>query len=359
MNLKDIANLRLANQKIINTSLNSPKEIVGWMGVMQAQDYNMVKWALGIRSKNLTDKSIESAISKGEIIRTHLLRPTWHLVSTDDIYWMLELTTPRIKSSMKSRRKELGLTEEVVKKCEKLIRKTISSNGHSTRDELISVLEKYKIPTKENRASHIFLIAELDRLICSGEVKDGKQTYALLEKRVPNKNTFTKEESLKKLAYRYFTSHCPATLQDFNWWSGLSVVDSKSALEMIKHDLVSEKIGKQEFWFTNTNAFVQSGTNSIHLLPAFDEYIISYSDRSASLSSDYQKKAIVRNGMFMPAILINGQAVGIWKRTIKKDVAIIATEFFVPVSKKEKKLIKIEFEKYGKFLNKNLNVLNN
>ncbi len=359
MNLKDVAKLRLKNQKIINSEFNSPKEIVSAMGAMQAQDYNMVKWAVGVRSNNLTDQLVESAISKGEIIRTHLLRPTWHLVSSDDIYWMLELTAPRIKSSMRSRRKELGLTEEVVKKCEKLIKKMILSYGHSTREELISVLEKSKISTKENRASHIFLIAELDRLICSGEIKNKKQTYALLEERVSKTNPFQKEEALGKLALNYFKSHGPATLQDFAWWSGLSAADSRSALEMIKKNLVSEKIGKQEFWYANSDGVSQSGSASVHLLPAFDEYIIAYTDRTAALNSDHMRKAIVRNGMFMPVIVISGQAIGMWKRTIKKDEVFVETDYFRSISKKEEKLIREQFEKLASFLNKNLSSLKN
>jgi len=359
MNLKDIAALRLANQKIINTNLNSPKEIVSAMGAMQAQDYSMVKWAVGLRSKNLTDKSIESAISKGEIIRTHLLRPTWHLVSSEDIHWMLELTAPRIKSALKFRHKYLGFNESIIKKCKKIIEKTISENGHSTREELISVLEKAKISTKENRASHIFLIAELDGLICSGEIKNKKQTYALLKERVPKTNSLNKEESLGRLALKYFTSHCPATLQDFTWWSGMSAADSKSALEMIKTSLVSETIGKQTFWYTNTNGVTKFSNDSVHLLPAFDEYIIAYADRTAVIKLDHHKKAIMRNGMFMPSIVINGQAIGKWKRIIKNDEVKIETEFFRSISKSEKKLIQKQFEKLANFINKNLSILKN
>ena len=356
MNLRDIAKLRLVNQQVINSRSNSPKEIVSKMGAMQAQDYNMVKWAVGVRSKKLTDQLVESAVSKGEIIRTHVLRPTWHFVSSDDIYWMLELTAPRIRSAMKFRHKYLGFTNEIIRKSKKLIEKTITKHGHSTREALISVLEKSKISTKENRASHIFLIAELDGLICSGEIKNKKQTYALLSERVPKSDLFNKEVSLGKLAMKYFTSHCPATLQDFKWWSGLSVADSKSALEMVKNDLVSEKIGKQEFWFTNSNSVSKSGTASVHLLPAFDEFIIAYTDRTAALNADHHKKAIIRNGMFMPVIVINGQAAGTWKRTIKKDEVNIETEYFRSISKSEKKLILEQFVKYSNFLNKDLSV---
>ncbi len=359
MKLSDIANLRLANQQIISSNFKAAKKVVDWMGAMQAQDYNMAKFAVGIRSNNLTDQLIESAISKGEIIRTHLLRPTWHLVSSDDIYWMLELTAPRIRSAMKSRHKILGFNDVIIKKSKKLIEKTISENGHSTRGELISVLEKFKIPTNDNRASHIFLIAELDGLICSGEIKNNKQTYALLEERVSNKNLFNKEESLEKLAKKYFSSHSPATLKDFKWWSGLNASDSKRALDMVKSNLVSETIGEQTFWFTKNTSLSTLKSNKVYLLPAFDEFIIAYTDRTAALNSDHLKKTVIRNGMFMPVIVINGQVAGLWKRTIKKDEVFVETDYFRSIRKSEEKPIREQFEKFASFLNKNLIALKN
>ena len=116
MNLKDIAKLRLTNQQIARTKLTSAKEIVAWMGAMQAQDYAMVKWALGVRLPTSTEKIVEDALNKGEIIRTHVMRPTWHIVSTNDLRWMLALTAPRIKRGMKSRQKQLGLTDAILSK---------------------------------------------------------------------------------------------------------------------------------------------------------------------------------------------------------------------------------------------------
>ena len=350
MNLTDIAKMRLMSQQIAETKFKTAKDIVNWMGAMQAQDYIMAKWAVGVRLPNSTDQVIESAINNGEIIRTHLLRPTWHFVSADDIYWMLELTAPQIKASLKSRHKELGLSETIFAKSNTIIEKALRGGKHLIREELVNELRKAKIATNDNRASHLMLRAELDRIVCSGATKGGKQTYALLEERVPKIKSLAKEEALAKLARKYFASHGPATLQDFVWWSGLSVRDAKHALDMVKSDLSSEIIDSQTYWFTSFFSIPKTDKKAVYLLPSFDEFIISYKDRSALLPFENQNKTVSNNGIFRPLIVVNGQVMGIWKRTIKKDKAIVEAKLFKQPNKTTKGLIIKASIEYGHFL---------
>src|SRR5689334_13499668 len=199
MNTTDIANIRLANQQIQGTKFKKAKDIVSWMGVMQSQDYNMAKWATGIRLPGSTEKTIEASIHKGEIIRTHLLRPTWHFVSPDDIHWMLDLSASKLKALVKTRNKELELTDAVLKKSNTLLEKALTKNGHLTRDELITVLKNAKIPVDNYRSSHLFFWAELEGLICSGSLKEQQPTYALLNEWVPKKKTYQRKEAIAKL----------------------------------------------------------------------------------------------------------------------------------------------------------------
>lgn len=215
-------------------------------------------------------------------------------------------------------------------------------------------LEKAKIATSANRASHLLLRAELDGIICSGASRDKKQTYALLEKRVLKTKPLTRDEALATLAGKYFTSHCPATLQDFAWWSGLSVSDAKNALELVKSGFVSETIDSQTYWFTNSFSIPGTAKETFYLLPAYDEFIISYKDRSASLSFENHKKAVSNNGMFWPVIVINGKVTGTWKRSIKKDNVIMETKFFKQPDKAEKSMVEEASEKFGRFLNRNI-----
>jgi len=347
----EIANTRLISQHIAGTKFQSAKELVSWMGAMQAQDYAMVKWAIGVRLPGSALPEIEAAIETGEIIRTHMLRPTWHFVSADDIYWMLELMAPYIKASLKSRHQELGLSEAVVAKSNAVLEKALRAEKHLSREALMAEFEKAQIAIDENRASHLLMRAELDGLICSGATKTGKQSYALLEARVPKTKPLGKEEALAKLAKKYFNSHGPATLQDFTWWSGLPVGAARQAFEMVESDFTSETIGALTYWFTGLDNI---GTNqeSVYLLPAFDEIIISYIDRRAALPLEDHNKAVSNNGIFRPVIVVNGQVNGIWRRTLKKDKVVIETEAFKPLDDTTKGLIEDAAIQFGHFLEK-------
>ena len=349
MNQSEISNIRLHNQQIAATNLKTPKELIGWMGAIQAQDYNQAKWAIGVRMPYLTEAQIESAFNNGEIIRTHLMRPTWHFVSSDNIYWMLELTAKQIKSTTKSRNRDLGLTEAILKRSQEVLVKALEGRKSLTREELSTQLNQAGIKTDGQRMPHILMEAEIDSVICSGAMQGKKQTFALLTERVPIKNILTKDEALSLLAKKYFTSHGPATLPDFVWWSGLPVADARSALEMNKPSLISETIDFETYWFAEPVSIPTSLPDSVYLLPAFDEFLISYKNRSAAITIDHHKKAISNNGVFRPVIVVNGQISGLWKRTIKKDSVLIELVHFRPHSKKEEKLIEKATEIFSHF----------
>lgn len=350
---EDILHLRLLHQQIIYSKLKTVKALVGFMGAMQAQDYAMSRWAAGIRLPGKSEASIQQAIDNGEVVRTHLLRPTWHLVAAEDIYWILELTSPHIRTSMKSRASNLKLNDAALQKCNIIIENALIKSQFLTRDDLVNALNQSGISTSEdNRAAHIFLYAELDGLICSGPNIKGKSTYALLRNRVPNPPKITRQEALPLLAERYFSSHGPATLADFVWWSGLPVRDARAGIEMAGKSLVCENIQSKDYWYSGKYNKVQTNGTTIYLLPAYDEFVISYTDRSALLAVAHHKKAISNNGIFKPLIIINGQATGVWKRTIKNDKVIIETELFRKHTQSEQNGIEEAADIYGKFLGK-------
>jgi hypothetical protein len=324
-----IAHTRLINQQLAASAYTSAKELVSWMGAMQAQDYPMVRWAIGSRLPNSTDAQVAAALDSGELLRTHLLRPTWHVVSADDIYWLLDLTAPHIKASIRARYKELELSESLFTKSHSAIEKALVNGQHLTRQEVMAELNRAGIITDNNRSAHLMLQAELDGIVCNGAMRGKQITYALLPNRVTKPSPLAREEGLAKLAYRYFTSHGPATLADFGWWSGLPAADARRGLELIKPQLFSETIDSQTYWFTGNLVTPPSDSNSVYLLPAFDEYTISYKDRSAVLPLDHQTKAISANGIFSPIVVHNGSVVGTWKRTIKKDKIHLEPSFFL------------------------------
>jgi hypothetical protein len=354
MTLNEISNSRLKSQKISETEFKNPKEIVSWMGAMQAQDYHMSKWAIGVRLSDPVEEKVEEAIDRGEIIRIHVLRPTWHFISADDIYWMLDLSAPKIKSSLKTRHKELELTETIIEKTQSILLKKLSNNFGLTREEIEKEFSHAKIRTDANRLSHILFRSEMDGIICSGPLKERKITYSLLHERVPHKKDLSRDEALAELAKRYFISRCPATMEDFMWWSNLSVKDVRKATDYIKQGFSTEATDNGTFIIPDTFSGGLSNETQVHLLPAYDEYLISYKDRSSSLAAINNKKTVSDNGIFFPIIVVNGQVEGIWKRRLQKNKAIIDPVYFRRPDKHIRHLFQQKINLFGKFLNKEI-----
>lgn len=349
MTYQEISHYRLVSQRLYETSSNSPEEIVQHLGAMQAQDYAMAKWAIGARC-DATEAAIEEAINSAKIIRTHILRPTWHFVAAKDIHWMLDLSAPQVKRFTASAAKKYGYDSKKLDQINLAIKKMLAGNNPMTRDEIMQELAIKKTSSEDFLSAAIMMNAELDGLVCNGKMKGKQITYALLEEKVSRpKAKLTKEEALAKLAKRYFESHGPATLFDFSWWSGFPPTVCKKSINAIELQLNSIHIEDQTYWFGKDVQEAKNFRESVHFLPAFDEILISYKTREASILVEHQAKAFTNNGIFKPIILENGKVIGTWKRTIKKDHAKIETQFF-NVTEWEKKTALFEglksFENY-------------
>ncbi len=254
----EIAQQRLYNQCISGQKLKKPAEIVKYMGAIQAQDYAGAKWALGLRLQKSNDAAIDKALAKGSIIRTHVLRPTWHFVSPADARLMIELTAPRINAFSASQYRQFQLDDAVFKKSNDALAKALEGGKQLNRAAMMQALQQAGVATNDLRFIHLLMRAELDKVICSGG-RDGKQfTYALFDDRVPAGNTLSKDEALAELIKRYFISHGPATLQDFTWWSGLSATDARRGLEILKSELTNTKVDSNEYWTGRDQAEVKA-----------------------------------------------------------------------------------------------------
>jgi hypothetical protein len=343
----EIAQQRIYNQHIASQTLKEPQDIVKRMGAVQAQDYAGAKWAIGLRLQNATDTAIDQAIADGSIIRTHVLRPTWHFISPADARWMIELTAPRINAFSASMFRQLQLDGVVFKRSNDTLAKALEGNKQLNRAEVMSVLNQAGVATDNLRFIHLLMRAELDRVICSG-ARQGKQfTYALFDDRVPN-NTLSKEEALAELALRYFISHGPATLQDFTWWSGLATVDAKMGLEMVKPELVKVMIDGKEYWMAQNELITNSKAPIAYLLPAFDEFAVAYKDRTATVNPKYLEQA--GHVIFDPSIVVNSQVVGTWKRNIKNKKIDITLNTFGNLNKIQVKAVERAKKRYFKFM---------
>jgi hypothetical protein len=357
MTLKDVAYYRLQLQEIAKPQFNKPEDVVRWLGVMQAQDYLAALWAVGVRSKNINELQIEKALAEKKIVRTWPLRGTLHFIAAEDVHWMLEHFAPRITALNKARlKRDSEIDEKVVTRCKKVLEKALDGK-QLTRDEVYDALEKARIVTKDQRGLHILWRLAHDGLICFG-ARNGKQhTFTLLDEWIPSTKKIKRDEALFNLAERYFKSHAPATLQDFAWWSGLPNAEAKAAIELIKPQLTFEKSGQLDY-FLPDNIPAITKTPSIKLLPGFDEFVISYTERSASFNSSEKGKIInTVNGIFFPIIVVNGKVEGTWKRDLKKDSAILTANPFAKFSEAQKKSIIKEAKRYGKFLDKKVEVI--
>ncbi|MBF7092814.1 AlkZ family DNA glycosylase [Flavobacterium sp. ALJ2] len=336
----EIAFLRMVSQKILKTNFHEPQEIVKHLGAMQAQDYSMAKWAIGSRC-DASEKSIEEAINSGKIIRTHILRPTWHFVSADDIYWMLDVSGPQVKKIVLSTAKKNGFDEKKLDKINSSIEKILAGNNSLTRDEIMQELDIKKDSAQGFLHSSIVMInAELDGLVCNGIMKGKQLTYSLLEEKAPKTSTkLTKEEGLAKLAKRYFESHGPATLLDFTWWSGFPATTAKLAIHSVESELDSIEVDGKKYWFKKGLPSETDIPKSIHFLPSFDEILISYKTREITIAKEHQANAFTNNGIFWPIIIEDEKVIGTWKRTVKKEYIKIDTNFFETVSADKKSLV--------------------
>ena len=352
MTVNDIIVHRLHNQQLAGTKFTQPGEVVGHFGAMQAQDYAMAKWAVGIRL-GASESNIEQAINTGAIVRTHVLRPTWHFVAPADVRWMLQLSAKRIRASFAAMGRKLGLDAGIYDRCNTIIEKELSAT-HLTREEIMKALEKKKILTNELRSVFIMMNAELDGIVCNGAMRGKQFTYALLEEKIPAAKPFTRQEALAALAKRYFISHGPASLHDFAWWSGMSVADAKTAIELVSNHLDEITINGRSYWFKDVGIDNKVKPKGTYFLPAFDEFMVSYKDRSISLEPALVKEAITNNGIFRPIIVVDGKVVGLWTRAIKNDSVFIEAQYFYPVKKAQLEAIHEAAKKYGDYTGKKI-----
>ena len=289
MERDELAAYRLANQQIASTRYKDPGEIVSFMGAMQAQDYPASLWAIGLRLKGATKKDIEAAISDKSIVRTWPMRYTLHFVSHKDVKWMLGLYREK---TIPNYQKKNGLTDEILKHGERIILKAFDGKSRLSSKEIYSKMSDSNnaVLKKREVQMHILRRAGRDGIVCYASHEGKQPTFALLNEWIKEPNRLSKEQAVAELASKYFTSHGPATIKDFVWWSGLRVSDAKLGIESSSAVLAEEKMDEKTYYMSKKMPKLKGNETGVHLLPAFDEYLISYSDRSAILGNPSTQK---------------------------------------------------------------------
>lgn len=323
-----IRNTRLCNQLLTHNPLSSPGDVLAHFGAIQAQDYSGAKWSIGVRLPDATDNDIEKALINKSIVRTWLMRGTLFFVKSNDLRWIQQLVAPKIITSLKRRHTELELDVHTLTRTNHIITEALAKSPSLSRKVLMSIILENGISTEGSRLYHMLIYASLNGLICQTNTVKGMPNYILTDRIEVHPPSLTREEAIAELTHRYFKSRGPATIADFGWWSGLTITEIKKGLEANKDKLISETIGEQTYWFQD-NPNPSAPKPHILLLPGFDEFLLGYKDRTASLKTQFNTLWCPgNNGMFMPFVVKDGIAVGIWKRTMKKNSTDIEYSYF-------------------------------
>ena len=340
---------RLRSQRLIHATGRRAADVVSWLGAMQAQDYAGAKWGIGLRAIDAGDSAIERAFNEGAILRTHMMRPTWHFVAPADIRWIQKLTGPRVQSLNTLYYRRAGLDAPALRRGMKVLERSLRKLKFLTREALGHALEGAGLPLQGQALAYLMMYAELEGVVCSGP-REGKQfTYALLEERAAPVPGVSRDESLAALVRRYFTSHGPATFKDFAWWSGLTARDAAAGVAMIGHGLVHEMIDGLTYWFAPGPAATAPASPAVFLLPMYDEFGIAYRDRKL-LSSVPRPKHVTERDVFAHLLVIDGELAGRWRRQVQARSAVIDVQPFRSLTGAEIRGVEAAVETYGTFV---------
>ncbi len=345
----DLHRLRLCNQHVEGPPFERSADVVRWLGAVQAQDYAAARWALGLRMGGGVAAEVDRALAEASIMRTHVMRPTWHFVSPEDVRWMLTLTAPRILAGSARRYRELQLDDTLLRRTDELLARALERGTRLTRAELGRVLEEAGVETSTpQRLVYALMHAELAGVIVSGPRRGKEFTYALLDERVPPGRAMGREEAVAELVRRYFTSHGPATLRDFAWWSGLTTADARMGIEALHGQIVSERIDGKSYWMPqNSSGDPSEALPSVHLLPAFDEYTVAYAERDGLLLPEHSPKS--NNVILGPVVVVDSHVAGTWRRTFRRGSVLVEVTPFTEFGEVVRRGVAAAAARYGEF----------
>jgi len=339
---------RFHSQYLSGPPLANVAAVVDHLCCVQSQDYPGAKWSLGQRTKNGTDAAIDQAMAKGTILRTHILRPTWHFVTPRDIGWIQELTGPHVLRANRGMEKRLGLDAKVLSRCESLVGKALEGGGHRTREELSQVLRQGQIEATGQRLAYIMMALELTSFLCSGAMSGKQQTYALLSERAPKSRKLARDEAVAELLRRFIVGHTPTTLKHFCWWSELTLKEAKPALAEVRQEFEVEVIDGVE-WFGRPRKGRAAGGPRAWFIPEYDETLVGSPDMGVARLASDRRIGKASNAYDRPAF-VDGVVVGTWKRIYEGNAVALEMVSLGKLGAAARKAVATEAERYARFL---------
>lgn len=317
--------IRLLNQQLIVPQFKTPSEVVSHMGAMQAQEYRMMRWAAEMRTKKPSHKAFKEAFDSGRIIRLHLMRGTWQLVSAEDYWWMIDLCTPKAIAATTGwmHSNKISIPDEELFRVRDILVQTAADKGSVTKEDIIKALAEHNMQMDDHRLSYHIRMAEFSGTLCSGDLLPTKATYALSTEKVgPRPAQIERDEALMRFTRKYFQSRQPATLEDFVWWSGQNVNDCRKGIALLGDTIHKETWKGREFYLTNNCRTRGFRTGKLLMIPPYDEYLIGYKSRDIVLTPEHRHRAHNNSGVFQPIIAHDGIICGNWS-PFREDCQVV------------------------------------
>ncbi len=312
MTREDVLRRRLATQRVQGAGLPSAAEVVRLLGCVQSQEYAHALWSLGMRTNGLSAAEVQAEFDRGEFLRTHILRPTWHFVAAEDIRWILEVTASRVQKLNQTIYRQHGLDPATLDHGLAVIAEELTGGRYRTRAELGQALADRRLPSRGIQLAYIVMNAELQGVICSGPTRGAQQTYALLDERAPRSGNATRDAA--ELARRFFMGHGPASIEDLARWSSLTLSQCRDALDAVKDRLDCATVEGVELWFDPDAAPIDELSGAL-LLPLYDELTLSYPVINFPQASGHPHTP--GEDLFVGCVIIAETNVGIWRRIVK------------------------------------------
>jgi hypothetical protein len=336
--------LRLSALGVADPSTPDPEAVVRNAVATQAQDYLGTLWAVALRTPGATAAEVEAAHEAGRFVRSWPMRGTLHFVAGEDLGWMLGLTAARMMQSAAGRHRQLELTDDVFQRAEEVVRERLAGGRHEDRAALLAAFRDAGIETDGQRGVHILgRLAQLGTVVLAA-----RDSWALLDEWVPQPRRLERAEALEEFAFRYFSSHGPATVKDFSWWSSLTLTDARAGLAAARDRLDELEVDGVTYYL---RPGLEPAARAVHLLPGFDEYLLGYADRGAPLAREHADSVVPGgNGMFMPTIVVDGEVVGIWKRERTAKRTVVTLSPYRPLTPATLRAIRTRLDRYAEFL---------
>lgn len=305
--------MRLRNHSLIGATATDPAAVVARFGAMQAQEYALAKWSVGQRATDLDDAAVQRAVDEGRILRTHALRPTWHFIAAADLRWIQALTGPRVHAFNAYYYRLHGLDEATTERTNAVIVAALRGGNHLTRKELATVLADAGLSATGNKLAYVVMRAELDGLVANGPMRGKQHTYALVEERAPAQTDLQGDAALAELTRRYFTSHGPATIKDYAWWSSLTVAQIRQGIALLGDELSSAVVDGRRHWWASSSTGDGGTAPLAHALQAYDEYAIGYKESRDVLNRAGLPVALPNENTPIHLVIVDGQLVALWR----------------------------------------------